>query len=205
MKALQPLFDNNRAWAAAETGKDADFFNRLADQQAPQYLWIGCADSRVPVNQIVDLPAGEIFVHRNVANVVAADDDNCLSVIHYAVEALQVPHIVVCGHYGCGGVKAALSEQSHGFIDCWVKHIKSVREAEDSRLQAVEEAQQWDALCELNVFAQVENVCRTAAVQSAWEGGQPLAVHGLIYDIKDGQLKDLDIHVESMEQLAALR
>ena len=164
---------------------------RLAAQQKPEYLWIGCSDSRVPANQIVDLPPGEIFVHRNIANVVVHSDLNCLSVIHYAVEVLQVKHIIVCGHYGCGGVKAAMEDKDHGLIDNWLCHVKDVGRLNSEQLEGLGEDEQIDLLCELNVREQVTNVCNTSVVQKAWSLGQEISVHGWIYNIKNGLLKDL--------------
>lgn len=188
---LAGLLANNRGWAAAQTADDPDFFARLADQQRPQYLWIGCADSRVPANEIIGLPPGGVFVHRNVANLVVHTDLNCLSVIQYAVDVLQVPHIIVTGHYGCGGVAAALDPTRHGLIDNWLRHIQDVAHDHRDELGGLEPAQRVARLCELNVVAQVVNVCRTTIVHDAWERGQELAVHGWIYDLSDGLLRDL--------------
>jgi carbonic anhydrase len=207
MRILNNLFENNRKWASAITQRDPNFFKRLSHQQTPQYLWIGCADSRVPANEIVGLLPGELFVHRNVANLVVHADLNCLSVIQYAVETLRVQHIIVCGHYGCGGVLAALRGEHLGLIDNWLRHVQDVR---DKNLHALEfladDAERHHRLCELNVVEQVLNVCKTTVVQGAWERGQSLAVHGWIYSIGDGLLRDLDICITSpteMRQRAA--
>ncbi|MCB1724445.1 MAG: carbonate dehydratase [Chromatiaceae bacterium] len=191
MSDLKHLFENNRIWAEAIKKQDPDFFERLCRQQAPQYLWIGCSDSRVPANEIVDLPPGDVFVHRNIANVVVHTDLNCLSVIQYAVEVLKVRHIIVCGHYGCGGVKAAIEGRDHGLIDNWLRHIKDVGRFNADRLTGLDGEQRFDALCELNVAEQVTNVCNTTIVKNAWERGADLTVHGWIYSIRDGILHSL--------------
>jgi carbonic anhydrase len=196
MPTLTHLIDNNRAWAAEMTRQDPGFFNSLAGQQAPQYLWIGCSDSRVPANQIVGLLPGEMFVHRNVANVVVHTDLNCLSTVQFAVDVLRVGHIIVCGHYGCGGVLAALRNDKLGLIDNWLRHIQDVRWKHQQELDALEtEAQRHRRLCELNVIEQVVNVSQTTVARDAWARGQDLAVHGWIYDIADGLLRDLGITV----------
>jgi carbonic anhydrase len=197
MRALSHLFDNNLAWAAEMTRQDPDFFSALSRQQAPQYLWVGCSDSRVPANQIVGLLPGEMFVHRNVANVVVHTDLNCLSAIQFAVEVLRVRHIIVCGHYGCGGVLAALRDDKLGLVDNWLRHVQDVRWKYQAQLDALEtEAHRHNRLCELNVVEQVVNVSQTTAVRDAWARGQALAVHGWIYDIRDGLLRDLGICVD---------
>jgi carbonic anhydrase len=204
MRVLSHLFTNNRAWAAAITRQDPDFFPRLARQQAPQYLWIGCSDSRVPANQIVGLLPGEMFVHRNLANVVVHTDLNCLSAIQFAVEVLRVGHIIVCGHYGCGGVLAALRDDKLGLIDNWLRHVQDVRGKHQAQLASLEtEAQRHDRLCELNVVEQVVNVSQTTAVRAAWSRGQALAVHGWVYDLRDGLLRDLGMCVTAEAELAA--
>jgi carbonic anhydrase len=201
---LSQLLKNNRAWAERMSGEDPEFFERLARQQAPEYLWIGCSDSRVPANQIVDLPPGEIFVHRNVSNVVVHTDLNCLSVIQYAVEVLRVKHIIVCGHYGCGGVLAALRDGRSGLIDNWLRHVQDVwREYRAEIDDLATESERHDRLCELNVIEQVSNVSQTTVVRDAWDRGQELAVHGWIYGLKDGLLHDLRINVTSPLQLPA--
>jgi carbonic anhydrase len=199
---LQHLFDNNQSWAKSITENDPEFFPRLSQQQAPEYLWIGCSDSRVPANQIIGLDPGEVFVHRNIANVVVHTDLNCLSVIHFAVEALKVKHIIVCGHYGCGGIKAAMDSDQHGLIDYWLLHIKDVSRFNEKRLAGLSPSEKIDLLCELNVQEQVANVCETGIVQNAWKQGADLSVHGWIYDIKNGILKDLDTCLTSTEQAA---
>jgi carbonic anhydrase len=196
MRLLQHLFSNNKAWAAKMTRQDPEFFRSLSGQQAPQYLWIGCADSRVPANEIVGLLPGELLVHRNVANVVVHTDLNCLSVIQFAVEVLRVGHIVVTGHYGCGGILAALRDDRLGLVDNWLRHVQDVRWKHHAQLDALgTEAQRHNRLCELNVIEQVANVSQTTVVRDAWARGQELAVHGWIYDIHDGLLRDLGISV----------
>jgi carbonic anhydrase len=201
---LSDLFDNNRRWAAARTRQDPDFFSRLTAQQAPEYLWIGCADSRVPANEIVDLPPGELFVHRNVANVVVHTDLNCLSVLQYAVDVLRVRDIIVCGHYGCGGVRAALTNMKLGLIDNWLRHVQDVRQKHAGVLDRLADQAREDCLCELNVFEQAVHACETTIVQDAWARGQPLTVHAWIYRLDDGILRDLDFSVESPDELAAM-
>lgn len=201
MKTLKYLLDKNLAWATAIKEKEPEFFSRLSRQQAPEYLWIGCSDSRVPANQIVNLPPGEIFVHRNIANVVVHTDLNCLSVIQFAVEILKVKHIIVCGHYGCGGIKAALDNQEHGLIDNWLRHIKDVSHFNAEKLKGLKYDKKLDMLCELNVIEQVTNICNTTIVQNAWKKGAEVSVHGWIYNIKNGILKDLGVCISSSEQL----
>ena len=191
LKTLKHMFDRNLAWATAIKEKDPSYFKGLAEQQSPEYLWIGCSDSRVPANQIVDLSPGQVFVHRNIANVVVHSDLNCLSVIHFAVEVLKVKHIIVCGHYGCGGVMAALEDKDHGLIDNWLRHIRDVGRFNSDKLEGLSEHEKVNALCELNVKEQVTNVCNTPIVQKAWKNNQDLHVHGWIYDINNGLLKDL--------------
>ena len=198
MRVLKPLFENNRQWASKIKESDPDFFTRLSKQQHPEYLWIGCSDSRVPANQIVDLAPGEIFVHRNIANLVIHTDLNCLSVIQYAVEVLKVKHIIVCGHYGCSGVKAAVDNHEHGLIDNWLRNIKDVYRLHQEKIDALQtEKDRLNLLCELNVVEQVANVCHTTIVQGAWKGGQELTVHGWAYSIEDGILKDLNVCVSN--------
>ena len=193
-RAVKKLFENNRRWAAAITKDNPQFFETLSRQQNPDYLWIGCSDSRVPPNQIVDLPPGELFVHRNVANLVVPDDPSCLSVIQYAVDALKVKHIIVCGHYGCGGVQAAISERPKGPIDNWLMPIKKLYDRKASVFEEGAGSQaRVDQLCEVNVIEQVRNVCHTGTVQDAWERGQALQVHGWIYRLSDGLLTDLEV------------
>lgn len=197
MKTLKYLFDRNLLWANSVKQKDPDFFSKLSRQQAPEYLWIGCSDSRVPANQIVNLPPGEVFVHRNIANVVVHTDLNCLSVVQYAVEVLRVKHIIVCGHYGCGGIKAAMENQEHGLIDNWLRHVKDVIRFNAEKLKGLEHDEMLDLLCELNIKEQVTNICNTTIVQNAWKQGGELSVHGWIYNIENGILKDLDTCVTS--------
>jgi carbonic anhydrase len=188
------LFANNRRWAQRLKTRDPQFFDTLAQQQTPKYLWIGCADSRVPANEIVDLLPGEMFVHRNVANVVVHTDLNCLSVLQYAVDVLTVEHVIVCGHYGCGGVRAALSSASLGLIDNWLRHVQDVRDQHRGVLEQIADDQaRMDRLCELNVVAQVRHVSQTTIVQDAWRRGQLLSVHGWIYSLQDGLLQDLHV------------
>ncbi len=204
MRALSHLFANNRAWAEELARREPEFFARLARQQAPDYLWIGCSDSRVPANQIVGLLPGEMFVHRNVANVVVHSDLNCLSALQFAVEVLRVRHVIVCGHYGCGGVLAALRDERLGLIDNWLTHVQDVRAKHQSQLaRLASEGPRHDRLCELNVIEQVVNVCRTTVVREAWARGQDLAVHGWIYGLRDGLLRDLGMCVTTEAELAA--
>ncbi|MBN2162717.1 MAG: carbonate dehydratase [Pontiellaceae bacterium] len=197
MKYLKSLFDSNREWAERISREQPSFFEQLSKQQNPEFLWIGCADSRVPANEIINLPPGEVFVHRNIANVVVHTDLNCLSVIHYAVEVLKVKHIIVCGHYGCGGVRAAMDSDNHGLIDNWLRHIRDVYRFHREELEAIEDMEvRKDRLCELNVIEQVSNVCNTTMLRDAWSKGQELAVHGWIYRLEDGLLHDLDVTVK---------
>ena len=193
MGDIAELFARNRAWAAEMVARDPGFFSALVDRQAPRYLWIGCSDSRVPANQIVGLEPGDVFVHRNVANVVVHTDLNCLSVLQYAVEVLAVRHVIVCGHYGCGGVQAALEEQRHGLIDNWLRHVADVREKHATELASLADDRRLERLCELNVVEQVANVCGTTIVRDAWEREQELTVHGVVYDLRDGLLRDLGV------------
>ena len=194
---LERLLTNNRAWAADRVQRDPTFFTRLAKQQAPEFLWIGCADSRVPANEIVGLDPGELFVHRNVANVVVHSDLNCLSVLQFAVDVLKVKHVIVCGHYGCGGVRAALENDSHGLIDNWLRHVQDVARAHEVKLNAIPAFDaRVDKLCELNVIDQVQNVARTTVVQDAWRRGHNVQLHGWIYGLKDGLITDLGIAVD---------
>ncbi|HEV3468918.1 MAG TPA: carbonate dehydratase [Pyrinomonadaceae bacterium] len=204
MKDLRELLENNRAWAEGIKAHDPGFFSALARQQSPRYLWIGCSDSRVPGTQLVGLRPGELFVHRNVANVVVHTDFNCLSVLQFAVDVLQVEHVIVCGHYGCGGVQAAMQNLRLGLIDNWLRHVQDVLHAHEALLSAVaDEAARLDRLCELNVVEQVLNVGRTTIVQNAWGRGQELAVHGWIYGLGDGLLRDLGLSVKSQAELTA--
>jgi carbonic anhydrase len=203
MKTLPHLFANNRAWAEAIRRQDPDFFYQLSKQQFPEYLWIGCSDSRVPANQIVGLAPGELFVHRNIANLVVHTDLNCLSVMQFAVDILKVRHIIVCGHYGCSGVLAALRGQRIGLSDNWLRHVQDVRQKYAGTL-AKAGSDAADRLCELNVIEQVANVCQTTIARDAWERGQALAVHGWVYGIQDGLLKDLDVTVTDYREAQKL-
>jgi carbonic anhydrase len=192
VNTLKHLFDNNVAWAESIKQRDPDFFSRLSKQQAPEYLWIGCSDSRVPANQITNLQPGEVFVHRNIANVVVHTDLNCLSVIQFAVEVLKVKHIIICGHYGCGGINAALETQEHGLIDNWLRHIRDVKRFHQQKFEGLDLLQQQNLLCELNVKEQVTNICNTSIVRNAWKQHRDLTVHGWIYSVDNGILKDLE-------------
>ena len=203
MRILKDLFDRNKNWAKKIKESDPDFFTRLSKQQSPEYLWIGCSDSRVPANEIVDMMPGRLFVHRNIANIVVHTDLNCLSVIQYAVEVLKIKHIIVCGHYGCGGIQAAMDNQEHGLIDNWLRNIKDVYRYHEARLDAVKDPQEKiDLLCELNVIEQVSNICHTTIVQNAWKSGQDVAVHGWIYRIEDGILKNLDVCITNKDEIS---
>lgn len=198
---LSHLFDYNRAWARQMQEIDPEYFDKLSKLQSPEFLWIGCSDSRVPANQIVGLLPGEVFVHRNVANVVVHTDLNCLSVIQFAVEALKVKHIMVVGHYGCGGVGAALKKERVGLVDIWLRHVQDVHTKHAAEVDRLPPAQRHDRLCELNVLEQVSNVCQTYVVQDAWQRGQQLTVHGWIYGLKDGLMHDLGITIDCPEDL----
>ena len=205
MNSLQHLLENNLNWANAITEEDPEFFSSLSKQQSPEYLWIGCSDSRVPANQIIDLPPGEIFVHRNIANVVVHTDLNCLSVIQFAVDVLKIKHIIVCGHYGCSGIQAAMDDHEHGLIDNWLRHIKDVDRFYADKLKNLEDDEKLNRLCELNVIEQVTNVCNTNIIQNAWKNGIELSVHGWIYNIENGILKDLDTSITSAKQIEEKR
>ena len=205
MKQLQKLFDNNLVWAENIKKKHPNFFSNLSKQQSPEYLWIGCSDSRVVSEQLVGLQPGELFVHRNIANVVVPTDLNCLSVIQFAVEVLKVDHIIVCGHYGCGGVKAAMESKEHGLIDNWLCHIKSVHRKNEEELLSIEdETARLNRLCELNVIEQVSNICHTTTVQRAWRNNRKLSVHGYIYTLETGILKDLNVLFDNMSQVSTV-
>ena len=205
MKVLRHLFENNQNWAKKVRDEDPEFFTKLSDQQKPEYLWIGCSDSRVPANEIVGLPSGELFVHRNIANMVIHTDINCLSVIQYAVDVLKVKHIIVCGHYDCGGVKGAMSNQSNGLVDNWLRHIRDLYSKYATTLDQIsDEKGRIDKLCELNVIEQVANVCHTTIVQDAWKRGQELTVHGWVYSLKNGLLQDLHVCVRTPEELSSI-
>jgi carbonic anhydrase len=202
MPTLDALLRNNREWAERVSREDPGFFERLSKQQAPNYLWIGCSDSRVPANQVVDIPPGEVFVHRNIANVVVHTDLNCLSVIQYAVDVLKVEHILVVGHYGCGGVHAALHGSRVGLADNWIRHVADVAGKHHGVLEAMGDAElQHDRLCELNALEQVANVCQTTIARDAWARGQKLVVHGWVYTLRDGRVHDLGLNVAAADQL----
>lgn len=191
-KKLTKLFENNKLWAEEISQADPQFFYKLSKHQNPEYLWIGCSDSRVPANQIIDLPPGDVFVHRNIANVIVHTDLNALSVIQYAVDVLKVKHIIICGHYGCGGVRAAMDDTQHGLIDNWLRHIKDVYRFHEEELEGIDDKEErFHRLCELNVVEQVRNLLNTTIVQNAKQKNQELNIHGLIYDLRDGLLKDL--------------
>jgi carbonic anhydrase len=203
MRVLSHLFENNKTWAERIRQRDPEFFLKLSRQQSPSYLWIGCSDSRVPANEIVGLLPGELFVHRNVANVVVHTDLNCLSVMQFAVDVLKVRHIIVCGHYGCSGVWAALRRDRLGLSDNWLRHVQDVRERHETRLTGLaSDAARCDRLCEVNVIEQVANVCQTTIARDAWARGQELTVHGWIYGLQDGLLRDLNMTVSSVEETA---
>jgi carbonic anhydrase len=201
MESLNHLFDSNKAWADQIRQKDPDFFLKLSRQQSPAYLWIGCSDSRVPANEIVGLLPGELFVHRNVANLVVHTDLNCLSVMQFAVDILKVRHIIVCGHYGCSGVNAALRRDRLGLSDNWLRHVEDVRQKHEKSLASVDNVfETSDRLCELNVIEQVINVCHTSIARDAWERGQELTVHGWIYGLQDGLLRDLNVNISNFQE-----
>ena len=206
MRRLPQLFADNARWAARMTARDPHFFETLVHQQAPEFLWIGCSDSRVPANEIVGRLPGEMFVHRNVANVVVHTDLNCLAVLQYAVDVLQVRHVIVCGHYGCGGVRAAYAQTSLGLIDNWLRHVQDVRDRHDALLSKIDgdDEARIDRLCELNVIDQVRHVSQTTIVQDAWSRGQALTIHGWIYGLGDGLLRDLRCAIASTEQIAGV-
>lgn len=203
-KEIKALLDNNRAWAERMQQEDPDFFARLSSQQNPDYLWIGCSDSRVPANQIISLPPGEVFVHRNVANLVHHNDLNALSVLQYAVDVLEVRHIMVVGHYGCGGVRAAVSGGDNGMVDLWLHSVRELYNQHRHELAELSLDEQVDRMCELNVGAQVKNLCHNKTIQHAWQRGQPLAIHGWIYGLDNGRIRDLDCSVLGLDQVSTL-
>ena len=203
MAELHALLDQNRAWAARVAAEDPHFFTRLAKIQSPKYLWIGCSDSRVPANQITGMDPGEVFVHRNVANVVVHTDLNCLSTIQFAVDLLRVEHIIVCGHYGCGGVQAALDGRRIGLVDNWLRHVGDLNEKHRGRLERIGPAQRADTLCELNVVEQALNVCQSTVLQDAWSRGQPVQVHAWIYSLRDGRIRPLNRGIEGTDDVTA--
>lgn len=199
----EQLFENNRVWASQIVEKDANFFNKLAAQQTPEYLWIGCADSRVPANDLLGLLPGELFVHRNIANVVVHSDLNCLSVLQFAIDVLKVKHVIVCGHYGCSGVQAAMTGRRVGLADNWLRHVQDVHQKHEKYLgEVLPPKERLDRLCELNVIEQVVNVCQTTIIQDAWERNQSVTVHGWVYGVGDGLLSELGLSVDSHEKLA---
>ena len=198
MHPLQSLIDNNKRWATARVDADPQFFQRLAAQQSPEYLWIGCSDSRVPANEVVGLAPGELFVHRNVANVVVHTDLNCLSVLQFAIDVLRVKHVIVCGHYNCGGIRAALDERQHGLIDNWLRHVEDVAQRHADELAALTDLdEKVDRLCELNAMEQVRNVARSTVVQDAWRRGQAVTLHAWCYGLRDGLVHDLGVSLSS--------
>ena len=191
MSKLDHLFQRNLDWATSIKERDPDFFTNLSKQQAPDYMWIGCSDSRVPANQIVNLPPGEVFVHRNIANVVVHTDLNCLSVLQFAVDVLNVKHVVICGHYGCGGIEAAMTDNEYGLVDNWLRHVKDVYRFNEKKFDGLDDRQKHNLLCELNVKEQVRNISNTTIVKNAWKAGKELSIHGWVYNIENGILKDL--------------
>ena len=206
MNSLPHLFEQNREWADGMRKVQPGFCSRLAAQQSPEYLWIGCSDSRVPANEIVGLLPGELFVHRNVANLVIHTDMNCLSVLQYAVDILRIKHVIVCGHYGCGGIRAALEPQPHGLVDNWLRHVRDIESRHRAALHALpDDMQRGNRLCELNTIEQVINVGNTTIVQDAWKQGRRLTIHGWIYDLNDGLLRDLNVRLASLKDLERLQ
>lgn len=201
MSKLERLLESNKEWAEKINQENPEFFSSLSKQQTPEYLWIGCSDSRVPANQIVGLMPGEVFVHRNVANQVIHSDLNCLSVVQFAVEVLKVKHIIVCGHYGCGGVHAAYQNQRHGLVDNWLSHVKDVHYKHIDELKGLDEVKAQDRLCELNVMEQVRNLARTTVIRDAWQNGQEVVLHGFVYGLHNGLINDLGIDIGSFDEL----
>lgn len=198
MARLDDLLASNRAWSDRVNADDPEFFLRLSQQQAPKYLWIGCSDSRVPANQVIDVAPGEVFVHRNVANVVCPSDLNCLSVIQFAVDVLKVEHIIVVGHYGCGGVQTVLEDHRHGLVDNWLQHVRDVRQKHAPMIQALDPVARMDRLCELNAIEQASNVCQTTVIRDAWMRGQPLTVHAWCYSLRDGRVRDIGLDADNI-------
>lgn len=199
MSRLDDLLARNRAWSDRVHADDPDFFTRLSQQQAPKYLWIGCSDSRVPANQVIDVAPGQVFVHRNVANVVSPSDLNCLSVIQFAVDVLKVEHIIVVGHYGCGGVQTVLEDRRFGLVDNWLLHVRDVRQKHASMIGALDPLERLDRLCELNAIEQASNVCETTVVRDAWMRGQPLTVHAWCYSLRDGRVSDIGMDADNID------
>lgn len=205
MKEIKILFENNASWVESKKEKDPEYFLKTARDQLPNYLWIGCSDSRVPANEIIGLEPGEVFVHRNVANLFPHTDFNCLSVLEFAIDMLKIEHVIVCGHYNCGGVKAAMTDHQLGLVDNWLRNIRDVYAANKQELeQMVDEGNRYNRLVELNVLQQVKNICHTTIVQEAWHRKQPLTVHGWVYDLETGKLKDLNINLSSIEEVDAI-
>lgn len=202
MKELNELFENNRVWAEKKRSQDSTFFKKTSEKQSPKYLWIGCADSRIPANEILGLGPGELFVHRNVANLFPHTDFNCLSVLQYAVDYLSVEHVIVCGHYGCGGVACAMEKEQFGLVDNWLMYLRDIYSREKDELDQLSDSKEkYDRLVELNVLHQVMNICHTSIVQNTWAKGRKLAVHGWVYDLQTGLLKDLECCVSSLEEV----
>jgi len=205
MQKLKILFQNNKDWVTNRLSKDPNYFRRMAEAQDPQYLWIGCSDSRVPANEIVGLEPGELFVHRNVANLCPHTDFNCLSVLEYAVDLLNIQHVIICGHYGCNGVKAAMEDHRLGLVDNWLRNIRDVYARYKNELESISDnIERYNRLVELNVMQQALNVCHTTIVQGAWARGQPLWIHGWVYDIATGTLKDLNCCISSIDQVESI-
>ncbi|MFH1458998.1 MAG: carbonate dehydratase [Candidatus Omnitrophota bacterium] len=205
MKILKDIFEKNKKWAEKIKQTDPEFFTKLSQQQNPEYLWIGCSDSRVPATEITGMLPGEIFVHRNIANLVIHTDLNCLSVIQYAVDVLKIKHIIVCGHYGCNGIKAAMDNQEHGLIDNWLRNIKDVYRFYQDKIEAIKNTDgKINLLCELNVIEQVYNICHTTIIQNAWKSGQDLSIHGWIYSINNGILKDLNVCITNTDEISQI-
>ena len=199
--SLSHLFTNNRQWAQKTTQNEPSFFCKLAEQQSPEYLWIGCADSRVPANELIGLQPGEVFVHRNIANIIVPSDLNCLSVLQYAVDVLKVKHVIICGHYGCGGVAAAFHNRRVGLVDNWLRHIHDTKAKYHALLSTTDEKANLDRLCELNVIEQVFSAAQTTIIQDAWQRGQSVTIHGWVYDLHDGLLHSLGLEVSSLDHL----
>lgn len=199
--SLSHLFTNNRQWAQKTTQNEPSFFSKLAEQQSPEYLWIGCADSRVPANELIGLQPGEVFVHRNIANIIVPSDLNCLSVLQYAVDVLKVKHVIICGHYGCGGVAAAFHNRRVGLVDNWLRHIHDTKAKYHALLSTMDEKANLDRLCELNVIDQVFSAAQTTIIQDAWQRGQSVTIHGWVYDLHDGLLHSLGLEVSSLDHL----
>ncbi len=199
MSRLDDLLARNRAWSDRVNAEDPEFFLRLSRQQAPKYLWIGCSDSRVPANQVIDVAPGQVFVHRNVANVVSPSDLNCLSVIQFAVDVLKVEHIIVVGHYGCAGVQTVLEDRRFGLVDNWLQHVRDVRQKHAPMIEALDPTDRMDRLCELNAIEQASNVCQTTVIRDAWMRGQPLTVHAWCYSLRDGRVRDIGMNADNID------